>query len=287
MNRVKTPSAKARPRVSREDPVSLRAVGWIALGGFLLGIIWPWMAGISLVPAAPLEERSNAALEEVASVEPAAGEEETGGGRELSAEELIEIGEAEITSCRDAAGKAVSKCDAIEMDALVHAALRELTSCKGATGVFGVLSLGMDLDFEKKAIENVKSGRSTDLPGAAVQELLSCARKNLATVPLSEIAHEQASYTVFYRLRFKTPEIALAEAGTVVPASGNALVRWQTALIRENPEREAKVRARVLSGTRLIVTGRQGEWYRVKYDARGREGWVHGAAIGMKAESAD
>jgi len=31
----------------------------------------------------------------------------------------------------------------------------------------------------------------------------------------------------------------------------------------------------------VVVTGRQGDWYRVKYDAQGREGWVHGAGLGL------
>jgi hypothetical protein len=39
--------------------------------------------------------------------------------------------------------------------------------------------------------------------------------------------------------------------------------------------------ARVLSGTRVSVTGRQGDWYRVKYDGKGAEGWVFRTAIGM------
>jgi len=58
-------------------------------------------------------------------------------------------------------------------------------------------------------------------------------------------------------------------------------VSWETALVHATPEKDGKVVARVLSGTRVAVTGRSGDWYRIKYDARGREGWVFRTAVGM------
>jgi uncharacterized protein YgiM (DUF1202 family) len=67
----------------------------------------------------------------------------------------------------------------------------------------------------------------------------------------------------------------------VTPASGKATVSWDVALVRAGPSREDDVVARVLSGTRVNVTGRQGDWYRVKYDGKGSEGWVFRTAIGM------
>jgi SH3-like domain-containing protein len=41
------------------------------------------------------------------------------------------------------------------------------------------------------------------------------------------------------------------------------------------------VKARLLYGTKVFVTGRQGDWYRIRYDAHGREGWVHKNALAM------
>ncbi|MGC4064548.1 MAG: SH3 domain-containing protein [Polyangiaceae bacterium] len=55
---------------------------------------------------------------------------------------------------------------------------------------------------------------------------------------------------------------------------------WEVALVRKAPKDGAIV-ARVLGGTRLVVTGRQGDWYRVKYDAQGNEGFVFKSAIGL------
>jgi SH3-like domain-containing protein len=52
------------------------------------------------------------------------------------------------------------------------------------------------------------------------------------------------------------------------------------AIIREKPK-DGPVVARILRGTRVVVSGRQDDWYRVKYDAKGSEGWVFKTAIGM------
>lgn len=258
-------------------------VGLLALGGFIVGIVWPRLAGLSLVPEAPVDEISSPAAAEP----PEAPLEAAPSGHEpatkkLSPEDTLAIGEADITSCRDAKGKSPARCGELDVDALVHAELRSLAQCPGATGAFGTLSIGFELDFEdKKKIVDVKSGRSTDLPKAPAEELLRCAKKALREVSLATAQHEHARYTVFYKLLFKTPEAALGEKSEISSMSGQALVQWQTALVRENPERDATVKARVLTGTRLLVTGRKGEWYRVKYDAKGREGWVHGAALGL------
>jgi SH3-like domain-containing protein len=66
----------------------------------------------------------------------------------------------------------------------------------------------------------------------------------------------------------------------VIEASGRATVGWQVALIRNEP-RKGEVVARILSGTNVVVTGRNGDWYRVKYDGKGNEGWVYRSAIGL------
>ena len=86
-------------------------------------------------------------------------------------------------------------------------------------------------------------------------------------------------------VEFERPE--LVKSSSIVPASGSATVRWNVALIRREPNSTAKIRARLTSGTRVIVTARQEEWYRVKYDTKGGEGWVHGAAIGMDVSAPD
>jgi hypothetical protein len=51
-------------------------------------------------------------------------------------------------------------------------------------------------------------------------------------------------------------------------------------MLRSEPK-EGDVVARILRGTRVVVTGRQGDWYKVRYDAKGNEAWVFKAAIGL------
>ncbi|HSC87093.1 MAG TPA: SH3 domain-containing protein [Polyangiaceae bacterium] len=285
MNRPRKPAKKsARPSVTERGPVSLRVFLVIAGVGFVVGLVWPRLAGLHLVPEAPIEEARSVAEEPATEVTQATARANEPEPHQLTQDDLLEIGEPEITSCRDEAGKEKKTCDALDLDDRVHPTLRALGECPGAKGAFGSFSLGFTVDFEKKRIGEPKSGRSTDMPASVVDELLRCAKQSLVSVGLEGLEHASTSYVVFYRLRFKTPEAALAREGAIVPASGQADVRWRTALVREEPERDARVRERVLAGARLVVTGRKGEWYRVKYDAQGREGWVHGAALGMSGK---
>jgi hypothetical protein len=159
-----------------------------------------------------------------------------------------------------------------------------------------VLSLGFELDFGSDKIKNIQSGKSTSLEQPAVDKLLACARERFSNVSLVGIAHEQQVYTLFYRLELLTPPESKAAKGSglepaeassasaaaeATPASGRATVSWDVALVRSAPSRDGEVRARVLSGTRVVVTAKSGDWFRVKYDAKGNQGWVYRTAIGM------
>jgi len=265
------------PRLESIEGQPLYRVGIIALVGFGVGVVWPRLAGVSLVPEPPVEHSAPVEASEPA---PAAGQAEAA-PRAILAKERMAIGPAKITSCRDQAGQPVADCGTLEVDALLHPTLLSLTECPAASGAFGTLSLGLDLDLAKGKIEKVQSGRSTDLPAAVTKEILRCAEKGLSLLSPARIKGQQASYTIYYVLEFKTPEEVIQTGSEVTPASGKGTVRWQTALIRKEPARDGEVLSRLLSGSEVIVTGRQGDWYRVKYDAQGREGWVHGAALGL------
>jgi hypothetical protein len=170
--------------------------------------------------------------------------------------------------------------------------LRSLASCPGTDDAAGVLSLGFELDFEGDKIKNIQSGKSTSLEQDNVDRLLACARERFAKVSLQGIAHEQTAYTLYYRLELlapAAPQPTAAEAAgargsgsdEATPASGHATVSWDVALVRAQPARDGEVRARVLAGTRVVVTGKNGDWFRIKYDAKGSQGWVYRTAIGM------
>jgi hypothetical protein len=143
----------------------------------------------------------------------------------------------------------------------------------------------VDLDFSTGKVENVRSGRSTSLDPGVAKQLLGCAETEFATASLQGVSHQYDQYTIFFKVEF-APETqegvdADADAGDdVIEASGRATVGWQVALIRNEP-RKGEVVARILSGTNVVVTGRNGDWYRVKYDGKGNEGWVYRSAIGL------
>ena len=274
------PPTKQRrlPRLESIEGQPLYRVGIIALLGFGIGVVWPRLAGVSLVPEPPVEHSVPAEPSEVRNGATAPAEAPP---RTLAAKDRLAIGPAKITSCRDQAGQKVDSCGTLEIDALLHPTLLALTACPAASGAFGTLSLGLELDLAKGKIDGVQSGRSTTLPASVTKEILRCAQAGFALVSPARVKGSQASYTVYYVLEFKTPEEALESESDVTPASGKGTVRWQTALIRKEPARDGEVLARLLTGSEVIVTGRQGDWYRVKYDTQGREGWVHGAALGL------
>lgn len=267
------------PVVRAHDERSLGRVGIIALVGFTIGIVWPRLAGVSLVPEAPVEDEEPLSEEESEAQEPTPSEPEM---IELTPEDRLGIGPAQITSCVDASGKKTSSCDKPDMDEVVHPHLISLLGCPAATGVFGTLSLGFKVNLDERKITDPESGRSTDLPESTTKELLLCAKKELAAVQVPALPHEYPEYQVYYALDFKTPEAAAEAKTSVTAASGTATVQWRSAQVRKEPERTADVQARLLAGARVVVTGRQGEWFRIKYDAKGREGWIHGAALGLK-----
>jgi hypothetical protein len=270
-----------RPKVRIESaPESLGKVGWIAAIGFAIGVAWPRLFGLSLVPEAPEREGAEREAPERAEVVPS----EPGEQKKLAPSDLLEISEPMVTSCRDDKEKPLPNCADVNFDDLLHASLLSLSECPASVGVFGTLSIGMEVSFRLGKIHKLESGKSTNLPEAVLAEIMKCADRQLGAVSLTRTVAQAASYTVFFKLTFKSAEIAASEAESILPASGVATVEWRTALVRDEPEGESKVRARVLSGARLTVTGRRGDWYRVKYDAKGREGWTHGAALGLVDE---
>ncbi len=286
MNASSAPSsggARSGPKIKEKPDQSKVHVLAIAVVGFAIGLVWPRLAGVSLVPEAPVDDDVPASEESEPGADAAAVQEEPE-VIELLPEDRLNISPAKVTSCVKGEDKS-TRCDGIKVDELVHPHLIALLGCPSAQGVFGTLSLGFKLDFETGKVMDVESGRSTDVPEETTKELLRCADQELSAVSVGGLAHQYDSYQVYYLLQFKTPEAAAQDKTSVTPASGKATVQWRTALIRDEADRDSKVVARILTGAVVIVTGRMGEWYRVKYDDKGREGWVHGAAIGLKPDS--
>jgi hypothetical protein len=283
---------------TKDEPLKLGRVGIIAVVGFGVGIAWPHLAGVRLVPTLPNEasssgpdlsgapeERPQASAMASAVAPPPAPEK----APQAPEEQPPVVGEAQVTSCSDGGGR-LKNCDDVDIDRVARAPIEAL-GCEAARGVTGVLSLGFELDFKTERVTRVSSGKTTSLSEKEQSALLDCYRQAFTKVSLAGIPHEHQRYTVFYRVELKgTKAPAVSVLGPVegerapaevIPASGTATVTWNTALVRETPDREGKTIARVLQGTRVGVTGRSGDWYRVKYDAKGSQGWVFRTAIGM------
>jgi hypothetical protein len=261
----------------------------IAVAGFVIGIAWPWLAGVRLVPAPPTEEM----VEAVASVSapvpsgtpvpaPPAAAAQVGPAQKTDAE-TTKISELQVTGCRDGKGKKKKDCDKVGIDDRVRPHLAGLTSCTEAQGASETLSIGLELSFADQTITDVFAGKSTTFSREKARALVDCARKELASVRLDGLGHEHDEYTVFYFVEFVPPGSAVAPAAVgeeTADASGLATVVWDSAVVREQPE-DGKIVSRLRYGTRVIVSAKRGKWYEVKYDAKGDKGWVHRNALGL------
>jgi hypothetical protein len=279
---------------TRPEPVRLGRIGIIAVVGFGIGIAWPHLAGVRLVPRLP-SESSSAARELTGAPEDPGEAEAPKAAPEKPATPAPEepkiqppvIGEPQILGCRAKGGRRVpdSDCDNVDFDRVARPRLQALEGCEGWARLTGVLSVGFDLDFATERISKLTSGKSTTLPENDASLLLDCYRRAFQNLSLVGIPHQNEKYSVYYRVELKGAPVAEAssesEVQPITPASGRATVSWEVALVRAAPKRDGEVLARILSGTRVVVTGRSGDWYRVQFDAKGSEGWVFRSSIGM------
>ena len=271
----------------------------IVTAGFAIGIIWPRVAGFKLVPSVPSQpaESSSADLtgapaeaKGTAAAAPPDTEPPAAAAPAGASLDRLQISEPQFLACKANGKKLKEDCDHIEFDRLARPHIQALATCAGAEKLLGVLSLGFDLDFTSQAVKNVKSGKSTSFSQSETDSLIECEKKEFSNVSLVGIAHKHEAYSIFYKVEFPKADAEKGEAASsganapsadVTEASGHATVAWDAANVRSSPSRDGAVVARVLQGTRVSVTGRRGDWYRIKYDVKGSVGWVYRTAIGM------
>lgn len=282
----------------KQETLRFGRVGLIVTAGFLVGIIWPRVAGFKLVPSVPSQPAESSSAESTgapgeakgptpaAAPEPEAPPAAAPGG----SLDRLQISEPQFLACKDDGKKFKEECDHIEFDRLARPHIQALAACAGADKLLGVLSLGFDLDFTTQSVKNIKSGKSTSFSESETETLIECEKKEFSNVSLVGIAHKHETYSVFYKVEFPkavtekgdgASPAADAPSPDVTEASGHATVAWDVALVRSSASRDGAVVARVLQGTRVSVTGRRGDWYRIKYDVKGSVGWVYRTAIGM------
>jgi len=278
-------------------------VGAIAAVGFVVGVAWPSLARLELVPQPPTDSPAPSLSASTAAMgsaltEMAPGSQGSPPAPAAPAAKTLgpKVRLVDIVSCVDADGKKRQRCDAPALDGALAEPLKGLLACDGAEGQSGALSLGFDVDFANGSLSRFTVGRSTTLDAALARSLAECAKSKLTQVDVSAIEHGHASYRVFYLIEFSRsvsetsssralspPELpigAVPTEGELQGQSGRATVTWDVAIVRKAPK-DGAILARVLGGTRVVVTGRQGDWYRIKYNAKGDEGFVFKSAIGL------
>jgi hypothetical protein len=291
------------PRPADDQPAWSR-VGIIAALGFVVGVAWPRFAGVKIGPSAPDDDRAAPAA--VATASPTAAPEApaapggTGSpgaapaGETLGNRQQVVVGPGKITRCFDKKNKKIEDCGQLQFDPVALPKLRELVKCPSAIGLEGKMSIGFNLDFQKKEVQVIKSKKSS-MPTSTVQGILQCAAREFTNVSLDEVPNKHRRYTVFYTAAFyppgKQPEgeakpgseegESEASAGAMTSeseATGVATVNWDTALVRKEPK-NGDVVARLVRGTRVKIVGRQNDWYKVEHGSA--TGWVHRASIGL------
>lgn len=287
------------PRPADEKPAWSR-VGIIAALGFVVGVAWPRLAGVKIGPSAPDDDRpaatataAPAAPATSAAPEPSAAPAAAAPTAEAANRQQVVVGPGKITRCFDKKNKQVDDCGQLQFDPVALPKLRELAKCPSAIGLEGKMSIGFNIDFQKKEVQVTKS-KKTSLPNSTVQGILQCAAREFTNVSLDEVPNKHRRYTVFYTAAFYPPgkqpeaeekpgseegeEAASGATTSESEASGLATVNWDTALVRKEPK-TGDVVARLVRGTRVKIVGRQNDWYKVEHGSA--TGWVHRAAIGM------
>jgi hypothetical protein len=295
------------PRPGSENPAWSR-VGIIGLAGFVIGMAWPRIAGVKVGPSVPgdLAAKMEGApsLSGSAAARPGATPPSPSGSAEAPAlagsaesapganQQLVVVGAGKISRCFGKKDKKIEDCEKLLFDPIAVPKLKELSRCPSAIGLAGKMTLGFEVNFDKKEVQVAKAKKgATTLPSTTVNGILQCAAREFANVSLEEVPHKHRRYTLAYPLTFYPPgkhpeatEEGKAEgdsaAGSTTDeteASGTAEVTVDAAPLRKEPKSKEKV-GRLVRGTKVKLLGRQNDWYKV--ESGENVGWLYRSAIG-------
>jgi hypothetical protein len=209
-------------------------------------------------------------------------------------QQMVVVGAGKIIRCSDKRDRKVEDCEKLLFDPIAVTKLRDLAKCPSAIGLAGKMTIGFEVNFDKKEVQVAKAKKgTTTLPSTTVNGILQCAAREFANVSLEEVTHKYRRYTLSYPLTFYPPgkhpestdEDKSADDGAAAgsttdetEASGTAVVTVDAAPLRKDPKGKEKV-GRLVRGTKVKILGRQNDWYRV--DAGESVGWVYRGAIGL------
>jgi hypothetical protein len=271
------------PKPADDRPAWSR-VGIIGAAGFVLGIAWPKATGVKIGPNVPGDLRPQAEATAQPTAAPAQNK------------QTVAVGPGKITRCWDKKNKKLTDCGELQIDNIAVPKLKDLAACPSAVGLSGKLTVGIDIDFDKKEVNVSKAKKDkTSIPTSTVTGIVQCTARAFANLPFEEVPHKFKHYTVQYGLTFyppgKGPEASAAgdkdgeggedAAGSTTSetgAEGTATVIQDTGLVRKEPK-DGEVVARLVRGTKVKIVGRRNEWYKI--DANGKTGWIYRGAIGL------
>jgi hypothetical protein len=297
------------PRPGSEQPAWSR-VGIVGVAGFVIGMAWPRVVGVKVGPSVP----SDLAAKVEATAAPAGSTAATAGAAlpspsgsagapslastaESAAganQELVVVGAGKINRCFDKKDKKIEDCEKLLFDPIAVKKLKELSRCPSAIGLAGKMTLGFEVNFDKKEVQVAKAKKAaTTLPSTTVNGILQCAAREFANVSLEEVPHKHRRYSLSYPLTFYPPgkhpaeaaddgkaEGDSAAAGSTTDeteASGTAEVTVDAAPLRKEPKSKEKV-GRLVRGTKVKLIGRQNDWYKV--ESGETVGWIYRGSIG-------
>ncbi|MEI7892642.1 MAG: SH3 domain-containing protein [Myxococcales bacterium] len=283
-----SPDAPLRVHVPSpgDDRPSWVKVGVIAALGFVIGIVWPRLAGVRIGPNAP--EHSSASARVTAP--PAASSAPTPSfstsaatfrpapAPVLAAPPTVTTGHGFVLSCKTAEGdsKKGAACGSLAgFDGLVNPRVARLVQCPAADGVSGKLAVVFAVDFASNHI-GMEAGRATTVPNP--EPLIACLKATFQGAPLGGLDHPHSRYNLLY-------SVVLVSAGGDTPGKdrGDAVetkVVWEAGIVRDAP-RTGQIVARLPRGSKVKVGPMKDGWYQVKYGTDlGSEGWIYRGAIG-------
>ena len=289
-----------RPSPADDRPAWSR-VGIVAAVGFVLGVAWPKLAGVKVGPNVPGDLKAQAevtAPTASAQAAPAAPPPTAAPTAEPAApasnKQSVVVGPGKISRCYDKKTKKVSDCGALQLDPVAVPRLQALAECPNAVGLSGKLTLGLEIDFEKKETHVVRNKKDkTSIPTSTVTGIVQCASRAFANLPLEDVPNKHRNYTVQYGLTFyppgKAPEQAEPQGGgegedaagsttSEAEANGTGVVSWDTALVRKDPK-DGEVVVRLVRGTKVKIVGRRNDWFKIETGAK--TGWIYRGALGL------
>jgi hypothetical protein len=279
-----------------KDRLQSGVVGVVAVVGFVVGVAWPRLLGVKVGPDVPTPGANSrvvpssdkpgpsaspaATTSAGAATSAGAPEEEPG----VTNQQTVVVAAGKVTSCKNKKGEKVDECGKVTFDELAKKHLDELARCPSALGLEGVVTVAVELNFEKNQLDVQGVKKKSDVPSSTLNGVVRCAGDAFKTVELEGIPHTHSRYVLHYELSFYPPgkaPPAPIEPGAAQPDAdpglGTATVKWEKALIRETPD-EGKVVARLPQGTRVKLLEQKDDWYRI--ESSKAKGWVYRQAIG-------